>query len=581
MHESGNRKLRKRLERKTIIFQQFRSALIMAAVIGVFSVCLMVWVYLQGYMSQGLQMDCQIAVQIENALEDDNDLESWVSQVMEIYDGQHDQKMDRRSETAYFSMFADIATNEEYQLMTRELDSALSVIDNNMSIVLAGIDEENNVLVNVATSSKTDLDIRIGTLTRLPPWFGVTSDPNTGFPSSYYYDLSQGLVGIAGTFLNGKDASAGCLFILTREEKLSADMLRLVLVCMPLVALSFLVIWVFLKKRITKSIVRPINSIGIAARNYTSDRLAGNFDTQHYALLDIQTGNEIDDLAQVLADMEHDLSGYVHKLTRVTAENERRHAELEMAAQIQRDAMPREFPERDEFDVFATMNPAREVGGDFYDLFFVDDDHLCLVIADVSDKGVPAALFMMTTKTVVADYMMAGMSPSEGLANANEMICKHNRSGMFVTIWVGVLELSTGVLRFANAGHEYPAFSQLDGTFALYKSTHGLVAGAMSGMPYAEREVLLRPGAKVFVYTDGVPEATNAQREQFGLDRMVDALNEAKDGGPRQILHAVRHAVDEFVQDAEQFDDLTMLCLEYHGASCASPQDEEGSHHEG
>ena len=243
--------------------------------------------------------------------------------------------------------------------------------------------------------------------------------------------------------------------------------------------------------------------------------------------------------------------------------------ELRTATQIQEAMLPNVFPpypERSEFDLYASMDPAREVGGDFYDFFLVDDDHLCMVMADVSGKGVPAALFMMASKIILANNAKMGKSPAQILTDTNASICANNREEMFVTVWLGILEISTGRLTAANAGHEYPALRRADGAFELFKDKHGLVIGAMDFAKYREYEIQLCPGDKLFVYTDGVPEATDAQTELFGTERMLAALNEAPDGTPEEILKTVRRAVDGFVQGAVQFDDLTMLCLEYKGS---------------
>ena len=242
--------------------------------------------------------------------------------------------------------------------------------------------------------------------------------------------------------------------------------------------------------------------------------------------------------------------------------------ELNLATRIQADMVPNiypAFPDRSEFDVYATMDPAKEVGGDFYDFFLIDDDHLCLVMADVSGKGVPAALFMMASKIILANNAMAGKSPAEILTDTNAAICSHNREEMFVTVWLGILEISTGKLVAANAGHEYPVVKHGDGSFEVLRDKHGFVVGGMAGSRYKEYELTLEPGSKLFLYTDGVPEATDAENNMFGADRMLEALNEEKDCTTVDILKHLRASVDGFVRDAEQFDDLTMLCMEYKG----------------
>ena len=242
--------------------------------------------------------------------------------------------------------------------------------------------------------------------------------------------------------------------------------------------------------------------------------------------------------------------------------------ELSMAKQIQESMLPHifpPFPERTEIDLFASMDPARDVGGDFYDFFFLDEDHLCLIMADVSGKGIPGAMFMMLSKRIIEDSARQVHSPAEILARTNEALCDNNQTQMFVTVWFGILEISSGKLTAANAGHEYPMFRKQDGRFELYKDRHGFVVGGMASVRYKDYEVQLLPGDKLFVYTDGVPEATAADGEMFGTDRMIAALNTCAEGSPAEILESVRKSVDAFVGDAEPFDDLTMMCLTYRG----------------
>ena len=247
-------------------------------------------------------------------------------------------------------------------------------------------------------------------------------------------------------------------------------------------------------------------------------------------------------------------------------ENERIRSELAMASRIQSAMLPGifpAFPERKEFDIYASMDPVRGVGGDFFDFFFIDRDRLCLLIADVSGKGIPAALFMMASKIILADNAKSGKSPAQILQDTNEAICANNPEEMFVTVWLGILDISTGLLTTANAGHEYPALMHADGQFELFRDRHGLVVGGMPGVKYHEHSLQMYPGSKLFVYTDGVPEATDAENALFGTTRMLEALNAHANESPKQILHGVRQAVNEFVSDMEQFDDLTMMCLEY------------------
>lgn len=244
-------------------------------------------------------------------------------------------------------------------------------------------------------------------------------------------------------------------------------------------------------------------------------------------------------------------------------EKERIAAELSLATRIQLSALPKEFPKREKFHVYASMTPAKEVGGDFYDFFMMDEDHLGLVIADASGKGVPAALFMMVSSALIRNAAMGEYSPAKVLTTVNHQLCTRNPEEMFVTVWMGVLEVSTGRLTAANAGHEYPILKRPGKSFELFKDRHGLVLGAMDGVRYREYEIQMEPGTKLFVYTDGLSEATNGSTVQFGTDRTIDALRGREDGSPEELVRAVLDAVEAFVADAPQFDDLTMLCVEY------------------
>ena len=310
-------------------------------------------------------------------------------------------------------------------------------------------------------------------------------------------------------------------------------------------------------------LLRPLKDVQKNIRLYHSEK---DSRAVVHNLERVRPHNEIGQLSEDVSALATEMDDYMNRIERISAERERVKTELHTATQIQASMLPcifPPFPERTEFDIYASMDPAREVGGDFYDFFLIDDDHLCMVIADVSGKGVPAALFMMASKIILSNNAKMGKSPAQILADTNSAICQNNREEMFVTVWIGILELSTGKLTAANAGHEYPVLRQPDGQFELMHDKHGFVIGGMEGMKYKEYELTLRPGTKLFVYTDGVPEATNADKELFGTERMLAALNQDTAAGPETALRNVRRAVDDFVQEAEQFDDLTMLCMEY------------------
>ena len=231
-----------------------------------------------------------------------------------------------------------------------------------------------------------------------------------------------------------------------------------------------------------------------------------------------------------------------------------------MARTIQESALPRNFTfPREDFEIYAIMNPAKEVGGDFYDFFFIDQNKFVLVIADVSGKGIPASLFMMRSKTAIRSVAEEGKSPAEIFYQVNNTLCEGNDAEMFVTVWIGIVDLETGLMQCANAGHEYPTLKHANGDFELIKDKHTLALAAMPGIRAKEYEIQMQPGDRLFVYTDGVPEAINEQTEQYGDQRMLQVLNRDKDKPMELILPDVRKDISNFVGKADQFDDITML----------------------
>ena len=325
-----------------------------------------------------------------------------------------------------------------------------------------------------------------------------------------------------------------------------------------------LVIALIVSVVLSRQIVKPIHLLTEKVSAMKGDSL--DFDWT------LDTGDETQTLARSFQSLTQRMKDYIRDIAAITAKNERISTELTLAASIQTNMLPNVFPpypDRQDMDIYAYMGAAREVGGDFYDFFLIDENHLCAVIADVSGKGIPAALFMMATKTILSNYAMLGQHPSQVLENANASICATNKDDMFVTVWLGILDLRTGLLTAANAGHEYPIIVK-NGGATLYTDTHGFVLGGLEGMRYQEYEIQLDPGDKLFVYTDGVPEAMDCNKHLFGLDRMLQAIGRCPEKSPKHILTAVKKAVDDYVGDAEQFDDLTMLCLEYRGPKNAA-----------
>ena len=318
-------------------------------------------------------------------------------------------------------------------------------------------------------------------------------------------------------------------------------------------------------------VLKPIKQMQKSIRVYKETK---DSKTVRENLSEIHANNEVGQLAEDFSSLSEEIDEYLRNIEEISAEKEKISAELTLASRIQSGMIPSMFPpypDRTEFDLYGSMDPALEVGGDFYDFFMVDDDHLCLVIADVSGKGIPAALFMMAAQISLSNKVRMGLTPGEALENSNMSFLKRTRNDMFVTIWLGILEISTGKLIASNAGHEYPIIKHAGGQYELYRDPHSFVVGGMEDVKYKEYEVQLEPGSMLFLYTDGVPEATNSHKEMFGTDRMLSVLNKDVSASPEVAIRNITEAVDQFVGAAEQFDDLTMLCLEYKG-----PERKEG-----
>ncbi|MBQ3842598.1 MAG: serine/threonine-protein phosphatase [Ruminiclostridium sp.] len=310
--------------------------------------------------------------------------------------------------------------------------------------------------------------------------------------------------------------------------------------------------------------VRPLTTIQRSVRGYIVDKDSAKV-TEN--MNEVTSRNEFGVLADDISQLAQEIDRYTDENIKLAADKERVAAELGLATRIQKGTLPdieKVVKERGEFEISASMTPAKEIGGDFYDCFFIDDDHLALVIADVSGKGIPASLFMMSSMILINDRAVMGGTPSEILEFVNRRICERNTLEMFVTVWLGILEVSTGRLSCANAGHEFPIINTGSG-FELFRDKHGFVLGGMDGMKYKTYELRLKKGDCLFVYTDGITEATDPVNELFGTQRTVDALNIAPDASPEELIKNVSRVIGDFAQGSPQADDMTMVCLKYNG----------------
>lgn len=310
--------------------------------------------------------------------------------------------------------------------------------------------------------------------------------------------------------------------------------------------------------KISKRVTGPLVALTEKVQAVNGDNLDFSWDMK--ADLETQT------LAESFEAMTEKIREYIRDLTAVTAEKERIGAELDVARKIQADMLPMDFPNRTTLKLFASMTPAKEVGGDFYDFFPVGENHIALVIADVSGKGVPAALFMVIAKTLIKHRAMAAISGPKGIFEAaNQILCERNEEMLFVTAWIGILNISTGEMICANAGHEYPMIRRAGKNFKLFTDQHDIPLAAVEGVEFQEYSLRLNPGDSLFVYTDGFPESMNEENEQFTEKRMLAALNESPGDDPRVLDERLRLRVSEFVGEASQFDDMTALGIKYYG----------------
>ncbi|MBD5457175.1 MAG: SpoIIE family protein phosphatase [Lachnospiraceae bacterium] len=280
----------------------------------------------------------------------------------------------------------------------------------------------------------------------------------------------------------------------------------------------------------------------------------------------IHTGDEVEELGNAFNAMTAQLRQYIGNLEAATAEKERVRTELTLASRIQADMLPDSGcarRDREEFSLYASMTPAKGVGGDFYDFFLTDEDHLVVLIADVSGKGVPASLFMVVAKTLLQSRIEGSSTLAEAVSAVNERLCTVNKNGMFVTAWIGVLELSTGLLTYVNAGHNPPLFGNGKKGYEYLKERSGFVLAGMEGMAYQQKTLQLVSGDALFLYTDGVTEANDEQGSLYGESRLLALLNSHAQEKPQQLAETVWKDVQDFQGEAEQFDDITMLALYY------------------
>ncbi len=511
-----------------------------------------------------------LAHQVAMSATHGTDVVSFSSQVMDIYYSLSDDQQNLCGTQEYRDLFSglDLSKGSTYDVLMHMLAGSQEYNDV-YDVYVSMYDREKCRMVYIVDADEDET-------TRLYPgeWESVNEEGMTRFLDTdgqgLLYDMDwtpkYGLLCTAAAPMRDDEGHIRSFMLV--DISIKDVVVGLLIFSLRLIAamtIATLLLAYLQTIRIKKNLVEPVNKIVEASKNYVKERQEGLQKKDHFSALGIHTGDEIETLGDTMAQMEKDLTRYEENLTRITAEKQRIQTELTLATEIQTALLPHTypaFPDRKEFDIFALTEPAREVGGDFYDYFLIDDEHLCLVMADVSGKGIPAALFMMIAKTILQSCAMLGKTPAEILDKTNLALATDNQTGMFVTVWLGILEIATGKLTCANAGHEYPVLRRAGGPYELMKDKHGFVIGGMVESVYTEYEIQMNPGDRIYLYTDGVPEATDTENKMFGTKRMLEALNREPDVELKELLNNVCYDIIDFVKDEQQFDDLTMMCLE-------------------
>ena len=377
--------------------------------------------------------------------------------------------------------------------------------------------------------------------------------PDFGGPLTTYFTDKYILTSMTNVVYEGKAVAAVGVEVPmpTLEEDMHNYIWKIVLV--DLAALGgLLVILIIL---IIFFVTRPIKKVAREAQRFVSD----NAEVSD-KLAKIHTHDEIQTLSESLLSLEYGVRDYIDDIKKMTAEKEHLGAELSIATKIQADMLPRNFPDSSDYSIYATMTPAKEVGGDFYDFFKIDDDHIAIVMADVSGKGVPASLFMVISKTLIKNRTLSGGDPAKILEDVNNQLCENNEAGLFVTAWLGILEISSGILTVCNAGHEYPFIRRKDGDYEFFENDNLPPLAAMEDIEYENTTMKLNKGDEIFLYTDGVPEAKNNDSgAHFGMEKTAEVLNRNKDKPLKEQLEELKKEIDTFTGGGVPFDDVTML----------------------
>lgn len=484
-------------------------------------------------------------------------------QVREIYDSLPSDVKDDYKSPGYKKLFEPVFTDEYYTLR----QTLIKNVDNNLvSWINFHIEDSarNKVIFVIDSDIMEDgrydagwqgsLDNYIHSDRNLAE-YTVHSDPEYG----------QTIIVRAPFYDPGSGEILGYVSVGERERNVTTNNIAFLLFFGLILLVLTLIFIVTSVGGIRRMVIDPIILLSEAATRFSKKQ---DRETSSHVFKDlgIRSNDEIGLLASSMASMEEDIHGYVDNLKNVTREKERIATELDVASRIQKSMLPSEltgYNGKLDFSISALSRSAKEMGGDFYDFFAIDDDHIGITVADVSDKGIPAALFMVISRTLIKGSALLHHNPSRVMSDANHVLCERNDESMFVTVFFGIYTVSEKKLRYVNAGHEYPAIYRADsGDYSLIEEDHDLVLGIMENVEFNERELQLNSGDRLLLYTDGIPEAINKDGSAYGESTMLACLNRSHDLRGRELLNLIRDDIDTFASGVSQFDDMTMLLLE-------------------
>jgi sigma-B regulation protein RsbU (phosphoserine phosphatase) len=496
------------------------------------------------------------------------DLEKMATDVLEVYKSIPEEVRKDQKSDEYRAYFKDLERDSKYQMLELVLGQFRDS-SNVSDVYMEVFDPETETTVYFAEPDRSEYRVWIGQYEEVDQkYVKKLMDSSMETPFHAFFPEGDSIVMTSGIMLDTNKDIQIALLADTDIKHIVKKSGQFALFYIIFISAIGFVIGLFATKMVKKGIVLPINMLAEAAKVYVSDKKEGSDNKNHFENLNIDTGDELEILYYMMTDMEKDLNDYEKNLKSITAERERIGAEIEIATAIQQGMLENVAPNfvgKKEYDLYAAMTPAREVGGDFYDFFMVDDDHLAILIADVSDKGVGSAFFMAISKTLVKTYAKMVMSPTDVISKVDKQISEKNDAGLFVTLWMAVIDLNTGHVTACNAGHDYPAIMKKGEDFVIEKTPHGPPVAFIPGMEFEGTEFDMKPGDRIFLYTDGLNEAKRSDDERFGTGRMLEVLNAHKDVDNETMIQLMREAVEEFAGDEPQFDDMTMLGFTFKG----------------